>query len=298
MAGNDFARTLKSEQIADLKRQELFLKKLLPDILSGEVFPSIRRNRIDFYYGGGKLFSFTDSFSTHIKYASALTYRRPYITENDLQNAIPIQNFLAGYETIKANCRLYSGIEAEAVSRLYANSSPFGKEANVVILDIEVSLRRQDETDSEQDSWESPDRTTRRARQDRIDLLFFDKNSKTLKFFEAKHFSNKELWSEKGTVPDIRRQIGRYKNQIRDNGELMLKQYRNFVEIMWNVFDLDGSTLPLPEHLSKDVVLLLFGFDDSQKKRIKELLISDGSLSGISLRARGNYKDKKFTAAV
>jgi len=63
-----FVRNFSLEAIEALKREPLFAKHLLPDIIEGKprrnrkensfVFPAIRNGRIDFYWAGGKLFSY------------------------------------------------------------------------------------------------------------------------------------------------------------------------------------------------------------------------------------------------
>ena len=65
-----FVRELKEEISTSLQEASLFKKKLLPDIKKGEIFPAIRKGRLDFYHKGGKLFSYDSRFKTHIKFAS------------------------------------------------------------------------------------------------------------------------------------------------------------------------------------------------------------------------------------
>lgn len=115
-----FRRNLGSVTIDGLKGDELFTEKLIPDIRKGTVFPAIRGGRVDFYHKGGKLFSYDKKFSTHKKYASAIESDSEYISESDLQQKVKvITKFSDGYEQIKENCFLLSGVEAEGVSRIY-----------------------------------------------------------------------------------------------------------------------------------------------------------------------------------
>ena len=78
-------RDLNSELIKRLKDNEVFKNKLIPDIEKGNVFPAIRNNRIDFYFKGGKLFSFNKAgLSTHIKYATTPEDNvKNYVTEKE-----------------------------------------------------------------------------------------------------------------------------------------------------------------------------------------------------------------------
>jgi hypothetical protein len=45
-----FTRTLSQNLIDQLKSAELFQAKLLPDIKTGQVFPAVRNQSVDFYY--------------------------------------------------------------------------------------------------------------------------------------------------------------------------------------------------------------------------------------------------------
>ena len=84
-----FERFLEETSINELQKAPLFKKYLRKDCLNGSVFPAIRRNRVDFYYKGGKLFSWEagdrKGFRTHHKYASVLCGQQgDYIKEGDL----------------------------------------------------------------------------------------------------------------------------------------------------------------------------------------------------------------------
>lgn len=240
------------------------------------VFPAVRNNRIDFYYLGGKLFSFKgNDFSTHHKYASVITnIKGDYIKQSQLETVEIIKNFIAGYTRIKENCALYAGVEAEGVSYIYGKYSYFTQNP-IVVLDIEIAL-----ANNEREEEAGVKKT------DRIDLLFFDKETATLKFYEAKHFSNKELWATVGNKPQVVSQINRYEEQLRTRNQEILAAYQNYVKIINDLFNLK---LALPKKIDKSVGLLIFGFDKNQLEgRFKNLLLDDGSLSGIGLYAIGD----------
>jgi hypothetical protein len=122
--------------------------------------------------------------------------------------------------------------------------------------------------------------------QDRLDLLLFNKGEKRLRFYEAKHFSNKEIWSKAGTRPKVVQQILRYKDQIERTKLQIIKAYTQYVQIVNELFDLK---LEPPQSLDPEVVLLIFGFDrDQLQGRFKMLLEVDGSLEDIKYYAIGN----------
>lgn len=240
-----FKRIFNDELIKLLVNSVLY-KKMLGDIKSGIVFPGIRSERIDFYHKGGKLFTFDkDGFKTHIKYASVYKSKEDYISESKIASLERIVSFFDGYARIKENCSLYAGIESSGVSCIYGSYSYASSMSEIVVLDIEVSLESLDS-----------DRN-----QDRVDILLFDRRKKQLIFCEAKHYSNKEIWSQKGSSPDVVGQVQRYVKQIRAKGDVILREYGHYVDAVNKLFSLN---LPRPESIEQNVVLMVFGFDKDQ----------------------------------
>ena len=132
-----FERKLSEEIIAKLTQEQLYSKCLLPDIKDGNVFPAIRKDKITFYYKGGSLFSYDgDGFKTNIKFASVFKISGAkdeiYINEQDLSNVEKINDFIEGYDRIKENCALYSGVEAIGVSEVCRKYSYFEDDNEIV----------------------------------------------------------------------------------------------------------------------------------------------------------------------
>ncbi len=259
-----FQRYLDALTIQALTANSLFQEKLHPDILAGKVFCAIRGGYVDFYYRGGRLFHFQKEFSTHKKYASVIQSQSDYISESDFDRNIRlIRDFTEGYEQIKQNCSLYAGEEAEGVSKVYHTNSFVKQEQEIIVLDIEASFRATEED----------------RKQDRIDLLLFNQKTRRLRFYEAKHFCNSELWSTVGTRPEVVSQIQRYQTQIVREKDQIIGQYSNYVD---RINELFGCDIPAPEAIDEYVPLLAFGFDrDQLQGRIKKLLIEDKSLDGV-----------------
>jgi hypothetical protein len=272
-----FVRNLHETQIAKLLESSLFQKELIPDIKSGAVFPAIRGWYIDFYHKGGKLFTYNKDFKTHKKYASVIKSPNDDISESDLKQKVKlISDFSEDYPSIKQNCSLYSGDEAKGVSRVYHKYSYTKKDSDVVVLDIEVSFKANEDYGT----------------QDRIDILLFNKKTQKLRFYEAKHFSNKEIWAKENTQPEVVSQIQRYEKQIEQKKDTILKQYGNYVKIVNELF---GCELPKPIDIDKEITLLVFGFDrDQQQGRMKNLLLKDGSLTGIQYYFVGDISSVKI----
>lgn len=268
---NDFERSLSDGLIAKLQNEKLYTDKLLPDIRNGKVFPAVRKNEISFYYKGGRLFAYDKTgFETHIKYCIIPESNRNYIKEKKLNTITIATSFYDKYEEIKKLCKLYSGGEATAVSALYENSCLSDKQ--VIFLDTEIALY----TNSEND---------------RIDILLYDKESQKLCFCEAKLFSNPEIWAHENQKPKVCTQVARYDDKIDKHYDDILAQYTNYISILNKLF---GTDLPVPTSLHKKTGLLITGFDDSQKEKIKKLLIDDGSLDGISNYRTGKLESKQI----
>lgn len=265
-----FERSFTDASINKLKAEPLFYNYLLPEIEGRNfkkrnglgVFPAVRKNRMDFYYKGGKLFSYSgrSKFTTHLKYASVIKKDggNQYVTDANLQ---AISSFEEGYERIKENCSLYSGVEAQGVSRVYSNFSCARRKRSesVVVLDIEVSLKRGVEAEEVEPGKAS------RGNSDRIDLLLFDTKSGMLRFFEAKDFSNGEIRAIPGNEPKIVKQMSRYEKQL-DTARVrkeMLESYTAHVDVIKRLFRPE-EPLPVPQDIDPVPRLLLFGFDLEQ----------------------------------
>jgi len=256
--------------IKNLKATRLWTEHLEQDCKDGKVFLAIRGNAISFYHKGGKLFEFgNNEFKTHKKYASVIKSENVYIAESELLQLKIVSDFADEYGEIQKNCSKHSGSEAIGVSDIYHKHSYLsGKK--IVVLDIEISMEAQED-----------DRN-----QDRIDLLLFDTNTGTLKFVEAKHFSNSEIWSTK--KPKVIKQIERYEKQItnKKKKEDIILKYTNYIKILNEIF---GYSLPTPKGINEKVKLLILGFDKDQKfGRLQELILKNPEYKGIEIYAKGD----------
>jgi len=267
-------RKLNSKVEARFTSSNLWNSKIKNDCLQQKNFLAIRDNRIDIYHKGGKLFGFDSTgFKTHIKYAAVITSNgHDYLSENQLALHKLAIDFKTNYTRIKENCANYSGIEAACVSEIYRRHSYLSK-SDVVVLDIEVSFASQNTT----------------KKQDRIDILLLNKKSKELQFVEAKHFTNKEIWSTK--TPDVVNQIARYEGQVKLRKKQILNEYINYITTINRLF---GVHLPKPINIDPKATLLIFGFDNDQKKgRLNKLIVNNPQYSGIKSYSIGNVKSIK-----
>lgn len=264
-------RGLKKNITDKLAKNSLWLNKLEKDCRNQRIFFTIRNNQIDFYHKGGLLFCFDNNgFKTHLKYASVITPNgKDYLTETELSTYKLASDFETNYLRINENCKNYSGIEALGVSNIYHKNSYLSNN-NVVVLDIEISFES----------------LNKENKQDRIDILSFNKLTKTHQFVEAKHFSNNEIWSK--TTPKVINQINRYESQIKKRKIGILSEYKEYVKNINKTFEI---SLPEPVDIEKKVILLIFGFDNDQKTgRLKKLVIKKSEYKGIKLYPIGNVK--------
>lgn len=261
-----FERKLEKSVIDEFIKSNLWVNCLEDDCKKQNIFLAIRNNSIGIYHKGGRLFGFDKNvFKTHLKYASVIDNSdKDYLTEIELSKKNLISDFTNNYQGIKENCNLYSGIEAKGVSEIYHKYS-YLSNVRIVVLDIEISFEV-----SEKSSGKT---------QDRIDILLYDLDNKILKFVEAKHYSNKEIWSR--TCPKVIEQIEKYETQIERNKKEILIAYKNYINVINEIFKLK---LPIPEKVEDKVTLLIFGFDDDQKKgRLKKLILKNSAYKGFHL---------------
>jgi hypothetical protein len=264
-------RQLDKTTIDSLIKTDLWVNEIEKDCKLQNVFLAIRNNQIDFYHKGGRLFNYDKiGFKTHLKYASVIKSNgKDYLAEKELINYKLASDFETNYSRIKENCSNYSGIEAKGVSEIYHKHS-YLSNSNVVVLDIEVSFQSIDEQD----------------KHDRIDILIYNKSKRTLQFVEAKHFSNKEIWSD--TTPNVVSQINRYESQIKHREKDILLECVDYVKALNGIF---GLSLPAPVDIDNKVTLLIFGFDNDQKKgRLKNLIMDNPIYKEIKKYAIGNIK--------
>lgn len=286
-----FVRSFSESAVELLKQEPLFRDRLYNDIITGSprrrqkehsfVFPAVRNGRIDFYWAGGKLYSYDtkSGFSTHHKYGSVLANNSDdYISESALINGTVrlIDNFCEGYDRIKENCELYSGLEALGVSSLYERfSCTRSSTPPIVVLDIEASFAKEDSREK-----------------DRIDMVCLDVKSGLIRFVEAKHYTNNtSLRTSKGS-PAVVGQLKRYAEQIKKRTEEILESYKNHAHIINSLFMTD---IPSPLAVDPMPILLIFGFDNEQREYLKENIIRPLRADEIRVYSIGEIKKSDLT---
>lgn len=189
-----------------------------------------------------------------------------YVSQEQLDKIPIISSFLTGYDGIKKNCELYSGEEAKGVSYLYQNSS-YLVSKSIFVLDIEIAFKKDGK------------------KQDRIDILLYDNDSQILRFVEAKHFSNSDLWSN--STPRVVAQIKKYEEQIEHHRKKLIEEYGLYIEELNYIYNKNFNH---PKSIDSKVSLLIFGFDNAQKKddRFTKLILGNPEYKEIKIYCKGD----------
>ncbi len=226
---------------------------------------AIRNNYLNVYHQGNSIlvikFDKDKLISqTHYKYLLSPSEKSPYITWDNGKLGddfkLPFINSLSKTQELIAASIPYAGEEKEGVDTIICT--------NPNVVDVEIAL-----TDENEEGIKSAKR---------IDLAIFQEmdNGVELRFFEAKHFNNKELRAKNGDAP-VLRQIGRYEELIQQCKDNLLNSY---LKIAKNLVDLNGDSIsPAKRDICKKVItlgskgiaisnqprLIVFGFDMDQK---------------------------------
>jgi hypothetical protein len=260
-------RSLDEDSFEGFESSPLYIR-LRRDINNGEVFPAIRKRKIDFYYKGGNLFSYDTTFTTLRKYAGVAIAKGDNLKEEDLGGkARLIKDFVEGYEQIKENCSKFAQEEDAAISKIYSGFSLAKRDSLVVALDIEIVFQ------------ESRDDV-----KDQIDLLLYNKEERTLRFYEAKRYGNHQLRGR--DLPQVVAQVRRYEERILAQSENIVRQYANYVRLANRLWD---CGLQEPKSLDNRVCLFIFDFDEDQEHGALRQILNN--LQGICYYKIGHVEN-------
>ena len=208
-------RTIDSNLLDQFLKTDLWIEQLKKDCFQKEILFTIRENEIRLYHKGRLLFSYSNrGFKTNLKFASVIEKKDDnYIHESELKNYKLHTEFLPNYDRIKENCLNYSEKEASNVAS-FSERYSYLSDSNIVVLDIEPSLKSLNEDNN----------------QDRIDLVLLNKETSTIKFVEAKHYSNKQITPKGAKLTEVLNQIKRYQEQVHNTSEEILEIYATYIE--------------------------------------------------------------------
>nr|WP_314444397.1 hypothetical protein [uncultured Sphingomonas sp.] len=255
-------------------------KALLPLIEAGEVFPAIRKNQVDFYENGARLFSFTLGFKTNGAYVSADKPRRD-ISVNDLaksqedaEKLLATVRFRAAKHREPREDRAAS--ELRAVHELIRQFSPFSGKADKsepLLIDLEASFSGLVDT-----------------KRDMVDLAFLTPDRRLL-FIEAKRQSDSRCRS--ATAPEVETiQVKRYRECV--SRPTLAETYAGVLAAFDKLFGSELAGGPL--HVWDDVPILIINPDGyTEKKNSRErwqrAALERASLSLNERRALNPHSD-------
>jgi len=261
-----FERGIKTKAFLDAlnilrKDPNSFWSKMVDD---KDLFIAIRKESINVYYQGNSLAKITYAdgklrCATHYKFLINPKLKNPYFETQDDKYQIPTLNnvfisSISNISLIKRSIKVYSGEEKSGVHTISL------KAGNV--LDVEIALEKENE--SEDDGRKSTDR---------IDFLRVEDHKEQLKlvFYEAKHYSNKEIRASGKTDPPVFKQLDKYHDSIKRHSADIISSYKLVCQ---NLHDLKiiGTRILIskvangdPLTIDYDPRLVLFGFDRDQK---------------------------------
>jgi len=252
----DFGWTIDMEIIEKLRGEPLFQRCLLPNILDGEVFPTIRDGHLSFYYRDIILFTYDGTFTTNLQYAFVPQVNNAYqnVDETTLAGMKHHVHFQNAYSLIVDRCiHDQWGKEMDmGVSNFYRFSFATAFADRYFLLARGIVLNT--ETDDEA-----------------TDCLLMDRKTGRLLFCMIKCYSNMEN-TQKYEVEEIVEPLKRYRDLIAKQRQAIIDWYGEYVRA---IEVLTGIWLPAPTCLCDDCGLLICGFDEDQEKgKLKKIVDS------------------------
>ena len=224
-----FIRSLDKRQIELLQnnKNNALFNLLKKDIISGVVFPAVRKNQIYFYYEGGCLYKFTSG-----KFMRDKAFEKYGSAEGS-----------SDYETAKKQVenkftnKMGSVKERRLLNALYRHT--FGKEClyDTIVLDIEVNLNGNV------------------ACGKKCDLVLYNVPSGEIMFVEGKVFSDSRVNVKIGNTPEVIEQVNEYSLAIEEQAQTIINQYANHIDIVNCLF---GTQYPTPKKLVQPAKLLVY----------------------------------------
>ena len=225
-----FIRCLDEKQISaltDSKNVECY-NLLKTDVALGNVFPSVRKNELYFYYKGGCLYKFSNGIFTrdkaYVKYASGAVG----LSEYELAK-MQIENKFTNSKGISKERKLLDDL----------NRHTFGSDrsTNVIVLDIEVNLNG----------------TIGHGK--KCDMVLYNLQTRSLMFVEGKVFSDSRVNVKCGATPEVIEQVNTYSAAVCEQEQVIIEQYGNHVNIVNQLF---GTAYKAPLAVVKSAKLLVY----------------------------------------
>jgi len=234
---------------------ERIYKLLKEDIESGEVFPALRVNRIDFYYEGGCILNYkSNGFFYNHDYLKYMGENYTSLNQGNylIDNKIGLKEF---YEDLKKGVSLRHTLksnkstERQILSQL--DESTFkDKSKESIVLDVEIRFNKPNGK--------------------KCDLLLYNNKQQKLMLVEAKMEYNPEIKSKAiPPTPKVIDQVKEYSSWLTDR-DTIKKQYSNYIEFINYVF---GTNLNKGiKDICKKAKLIVFEKEKELDEKYKPIL--------------------------
>ena len=224
-----FIRSLDKRQIELLQsnKNSALFNLLKKDIVSGVVFPAVRKNQIYFYYEGGCLYKFSNGKfmrdKAFEKYGGVEGLSSYEIAKKQVEN--------------KFTNKMGNVKERRLLNALYRHTFGYERLYDTIVLDIEVNLNG------------------KVACGKKCDLVLYNVPSGEIMFVEGKVFSDSRVNVTQGNTPEVIKQVNEYSLAIEEQAQTIINQYANHVDIINCLF---GTQYPTPKKLIQPAKLLVY----------------------------------------
>ena len=207
-----FIRSLDEKQILALSNSENYkcYELLKKDMASGQVFASVRKNQLYFYYKGGCLYKFSNGKFTRDKNYANYSDKTDGLSEYEKAKK-QIENRFTNSRGISKERKLLDDLNCHTFCR--------DRSTNVIVLDIEVNLNGSIGGGK------------------KCDIVLYNLQSRTLMFVEGKVFSDSRVNVKCGAMPEVIEQVNTYTAAIGEQEQNIIEQYANHVRILNRLFE-------------------------------------------------------------
>lgn len=244
-----FIRSFDIEKIKRMTGESAeILARLNADVLSGEVFPTVRKDELHFYYEGGCLYKFTgnqfERNKKYEKYSEDTSGLSPYDKakkQNENRHTKKTKNKSISMPGVADTL----ATERRLLDRLNNHTFCIGKKTQSVVLDIEVNLNGSIGGGK------------------KCDMVLLNTETGEVMFVEGKVFSDNRVNRTAGNSPEVIEQVEIYTAAIEEQAENILVQYCEHIRIINMIF---GTAYKPPVKLIATAKLLVFETPTKEKR--------------------------------
>jgi hypothetical protein len=305
--GDDFIVALR-----ELARKPSWFRDVLYD--SGLII-CIRDNYLNVYFEGQSIFKVNWNqnskkirITTHPKYLVDPALNKPVAFDGETFDVERVDALAKSYvhgETLrrmKKAAKVFSGVEKQGVHDVF--------DGNPNVIDLEIALSEladRDDKEGPVTQGGAEDKRAKGAKAKRIDIACFESidGKVYLRFWEAKHYLNAELWGPSGTSPPVVDQVSDYRKLVEKYCNDLLRSYRVVAENLVEIAKMAGRKDKLSELIvpvaegeeffldtPPNIGVVIFGFSGADKASSRHKLMEKNlrDSAGLKLKLAGQAK--------